>query len=116
MAAPTTYTDVTVVRNTSGQDGKYFDFLGIHGATLNNNQDMVIPGDLLTMWFRNPQKQASLEYALKHGLLTILQGPATIYFDKGASPGRVYQIRANSNAASVIDPDYGSYTGSAPNP
>jgi len=110
MAIPTK-ADVTIVRNTSGVT-MYFDFLGPRGATLAAGADMAIPGNIFSMWHRNPQKSTAIENALIAGRIEILQTPQNFVFDTAAT--RVRVLASSSNAATVADPDYGSYTGAAP--
>lgn len=101
----------TIVRNVSGVS-MYFDFLGIHGATLAADADMAVAGDLLTMWYRNPQKQRSLEYALLNNRIEILASPSVLGYDE--TDERVYALGFDNGAPVAVDPDYGSYTGDPP--
>lgn len=106
-----TYTGSTIVRNISGSQ-MYFDFLGIHGATLDDGADVAIPGDLFSMWYRNPQKKASLDYALENDLLVVLVTPAVIRHD--ATLGQAIGIGVDNGSVIDTGPDYGSYIGDAP--
>ena len=106
-----TNADVSIVRNVSGVE-MYFDFLGPRGATLASGDDLAVPGDILTMWFRNPQKQAALEYALVNNKIEILKTPDVFAYDETDS--QVYVLGFDNGAPVAVDPDYGSYAGDPP--
>jgi len=113
VAHDPTWSTSTIVRNTSGVS-MYFDFAGPRGATIAAGADVRIPGNVLTMWANNAVKLASLNYALQHNLIEILKTPDVIVYDAGSTAPKV--IGSNSGTPNTSDPDYGSYSGSAPNP
>lgn len=97
----------TIVRNISGEDGKYFDFLGRRGATLNAGQDMVVPGDLFALLADNPQKLAALNYALENDKIAILKTPDAMAQD--ATTDEVFRLGFDDDVPVAVPPDYGSY-------
>lgn len=103
----------TIVRNTSGVE-MFFAFLGPRGATLAAGVDVAINGDLWTMHAKNRQMLEALDYALTNGKLEILQSPAHLIQD--TSNGIVRRVKVTGGTLGVLDPDYGSYSGSAANP
>lgn len=106
-----TKSNVTTVRNTSGST-MFFSFLGKNGATLANGADMDVPGSLWDMWVTDTIQTAALDYALNNNLIKILRTPAVMGYDSVAS--KVYALGFSNNAPVAVDPDYGSYSGSAP--
>lgn len=111
---PTTQAGSTIVRNTSGQSNKYFDFVGLHGATMAAGEDVLVPGNIFELWARNPMKLAAINYALQNGLIEILKTPDLIVYDDTANV--VKRITVDGGTVIDEDPDYGSYSGAAPNP
>lgn len=109
---PTTLAPFTIVRNTSGVNGMYFDFLGEHGATLDDGEDVHVPGDLWSLWAKSPIKMAALRAALDARRITVMQTPAVIVFDETA--GVTQQLGADNGDPIVTAPDYGSYEGDPP--
>ena len=113
MSYSATTVGYSVIRNTSGST-QYFAFIGPHGATLTNGQDVAVAGDILTMHHKNKRLQDALDYALDNGLIEVLHNSACLVYDAGNS--RVYQMGSVSGTATSVNMDYGSYSGSAPNP
>ena len=107
---PTTQAHVTTLRNVSGGT-KFFDFVGEHGATLTNGQDVDIPGDIFTVTAA-AKKTRSLKYALENGLIEIVKSPDIFFHD--ATTTIVRRIYVDNGSVLVRDPDYGSYSGTAP--
>lgn len=101
----------TVVRNVSGHT-LYFDWLGEHGATLNDGADAKIPGDLFALWAKNKNKRTAMIYALENGLAQIIKTPDVFGYDAGW--GAVRRAKFNSGTLTAQDPETGSYAGSAP--
>lgn len=77
---PTTNDLYTTVKNTSGVE-KFFGYIGVHGATLANNEVRRIFGAINTQKGWNSRRQAALEADLLSGNLTILSTPAAVTFD-----------------------------------
>lgn len=104
--------DVTTVRNVSGVT-MYFSFLGERGATLTNGQDVDVPGDLFTMWAKDPVMRGALKYALENNKIEVLRTPTPpIFYDATSTIYR--NLKVNNGSVSVQDLEYGSYSGTAP--
>lgn len=101
----------TIVRNVSGVQ-KFFSFLGANGVDLADGEDYAHPGDLFSRWMNDTLQTAALRYALDNNLLEILASPDVYLFDETA--GRVRRIIVDDGDVLADDPDYGSYTGDAP--
>jgi len=103
--------NVTTVRNTSGST-MFFSFLGKNGASLASGADKDIPGSLWDMWADDTIQTAALKYALDNNLIEILRTPAVLAYDD--TDGVVYALGFDNGSPVAVDPDYGSYSGSAP--
>ena len=103
----------TIVRNTSGVE-MHFSFLGANGATLASGADYAVNGDLWTMHAKNKLKVEAIDYALTNGLLEVLKSPEHVIQD--TSNGIVRRVKVTGGTLGVLDPDYGSYSGSAASP
>lgn len=101
----------TIVRNTSGVR-RFFSFLGGNGAFLDAGEDARIPGDLFTRWQNDTIQTSALRRALTDGALEILKTPDVFVFD--ATDGQVYRLGSAAGSPVSVDPEYGSYAGSAP--
>lgn len=100
----------TIVRNISGHDGKYFSFLGEHGATLDDGDFLAIPGNLFEQFSKDSIQRAALKYALDEHELMICSTPDVFVTDTVTF--KPYRLGSTSGSAVVLDPDYGSYVGS----
>lgn len=106
-------TAYTIIRNTSGVE-MFFAFIGENGTRLAAGADAKIAGDLFSMWGRSPQMVAAIKSSLEAGYVEILQTPALLVYDTGS--GDVRSIRSLGGTVVAVGPEYGSYSGSAPNP
>lgn len=101
----------TTLRNISGVT-KYFDFIGERGTTLTSGQDVNINGNIWSMFENDTIKMAAMLYAINNNLIEVIRTPIVLGYDVSLTAVRKLSF-ASGDVASA-NPEYGSYTGSAP--
>lgn len=110
-----TRTNQTIVRNTSGVDDMFFSFLGEHGMTIDDGEDVAINGGLWDRYMNDPIQSNAIRTALANGYIEILKTQDVLVNDTATY--RVYKLGTTSGSFAALNPDYGSYSGGGePNP
>ena len=108
---PTTTSHQTILRNVSGST-KFFDFIGQHGATLEDDEDVYITGRVEDLWQKDTKKIAAYKYALENGLITVIKSPSVFCYDETGE--KVLTLGADDGDPVATAADFGSYEGAAP--
>jgi hypothetical protein len=108
---PTTLTQKTIYRNTSGTT-RYFAYLGKVGLSLADDEDVAIEGTVYTLHGRNQVMLDSFQNDLDSGAITILKTPDVFCYD--ATAEKVLVLGADNGDPVAVAADYGSYDGPEP--
>lgn len=96
---PNTTTDLyTIVKNTSGGE-RFFGFLGVRGARLENNATFTVPGDLVTQLgsTRRRRKFSALENALNTNQLEIVKSPSVYLLSETGNVTKELALNSSGN-------------------
>jgi len=102
----------TKVKNTSGAT-RVFGFLGPRGARLEANEEMSIPGNIISTlgagWSR--RKFTAFQDSLDYNLLDIVYTPAVFLYDSGTGGTKVLALLNSS--LGTADPSWTSWSSSS---